>query len=248
MYMNDDMDIVSDASLINKNIYQTVPGNLASLQETFTKEMERISHVGEDLKSESDFVNMARFIVSVSKLIELKGEACNAKMDDGSTCNEPLTFSTEMRASVCLLSWKCSRYHCGTWQSSEILKTCQNNNVYVNDMLSMACILLSGNNFTKMNLFFQFLNLQMPKESTYSRIQRLFCIPEIGNLWKQMKDMMLRVLADYSDICLCGDGRNDSPGHCARFCSYVVMLMCMQTLIMLIKTRSLNVSFTSPGS
>ena len=27
----------------------------------------------------------------------------------------------------------------------------------------------------------------------------------------------------YKEICLCGDGRNDSPGHSARYCVYTLM-------------------------
>ena len=43
------------------------------------------------------------------------------------------------------LSWRCSNNHCGKWVSSEIIKTSHNNNVYVDDVLLLSSVLLSGN-------------------------------------------------------------------------------------------------------
>eukprot|EP00795_Rhopilema_esculentum_P011016 gene11016-19859_t len=38
-----------------------------------------------------------------------------------------------------------------------------------------------------------------------------------------MKKKVLDVLNPYEDICLLGDGRNDSPGFSARYCVYVII-------------------------
>ena len=32
-----------------------------------------------------------------------------------------------------------------------------------------------------------------------------------------------QIFKDYEEICLCGDGRNDSPGHSARYCVYTLV-------------------------
>ena len=34
---------------------------------------------------------------------------------------------------------------------------------------------------------------------------------------------MTKILKGYKDICLCGDGRNDSPGHSTQYCVYTLM-------------------------
>lgn len=34
---------------------------------------------------------------------------------------------------------------------------------------------------------------------------------------------MLEILRGYKETCVCGDGRNDSPGHSARYCVYTLM-------------------------
>ena len=38
-----------------------------------------------------------------------------------------------------------------------------------------------------------------------------------------MQQAVLDILAGYEGICVCGDGRNDSPGHSARYCVYTLM-------------------------
>jgi hypothetical protein len=32
-------------------------------------------------------------------------------------------------------------------------------------------------------------------------------------------------------IILCGDGRNDSPGHCAKYCTYVMMEQILNVIV-----------------
>ena len=38
-----------------------------------------------------------------------------------------------------------------------------------------------------------------------------------------MNGLIVNILKQYEEICLCGDGRNDLPGHCARYCVYTLM-------------------------
>lgn len=39
----------------------------------------------------------------------------------------------------------------------------------------------------------------------------------------EMNEIVKKLFKDYEDVCLCGDGENDSPGHSA--CYYVYTLM-----------------------
>ncbi len=149
---------------------KTVQGNLNNLQKIFEVEWDNLADGHESVKSELEMVNLARFIVSLPKMMELKGSACTHTMEDGSLCSNLLTFNSSTKGSVCFLTGTCAIGHNGSWKSSEILTSNRNSNVYVNDLISMASILISGNNFTKVSLLFQFLNLQIPKESTFSRV------------------------------------------------------------------------------
>ena len=38
-----------------------------------------------------------------------------------------------------------------------------------------------------------------------------------------MRGILIEVLKAYKEICLCGDGRKNSPGHSARYCVYTLM-------------------------
>lgn len=38
-----------------------------------------------------------------------------------------------------------------------------------------------------------------------------------------MQQAVHNILGSYSDICICGDGRNNSPGHGALYCVYTLM-------------------------
>lgn len=42
-------------------------------------------------------------------------------------------------------------------------------------------------------------------------------------VWLKMRGLVTKILKGYKEICLCGDGRNDSPGHSARYCVYTLM-------------------------
>lgn len=38
-----------------------------------------------------------------------------------------------------------------------------------------------------------------------------------------MNSIVVGILEKYGDLCLRGAGRNDSPGHSARYCVYTLM-------------------------
>ena len=39
------------------------------------------------------------------------------------------------------------------------------------------------------------------------------------------------VLKNVEDTCLCGDGRNDSPGHSANFCTYTMIEHALDIIV-----------------
>ena len=45
-----------------------------------------------------------------------------------------------------------------------------------------------------------------------------------------MKREVWKVLAN-EQLILCGDGRNDSPGHCAKYCVYVLMEQFLDIIV-----------------
>jgi len=46
--------------------------------------------------------------------------------------------------------------------------------------------------------------------------------PVVKELWEAMKEKVWEVLKG-EELALAGDGRNDSPGHSAKYCVYTIM-------------------------
>ena len=91
-------------------------------------------------------------------------------------------------------------------------------------------ILITGNNFDKIDLLCRFLKLSMISQSTYMRIQKLYVIPEIQSFWEEMKTNVWETLSK-EPVVLCGDGRNDSLGHNAKYCSYFLMEQFLDVIV-----------------
>eukprot|EP00112_Aurelia_sp_Birch-Aquarium-sp1_P013397 Seg2842.5 transcript_id=Seg2842.5/GoldUCD/mRNA.D3Y31 product="hypothetical protein" protein_id=Seg2842.5/GoldUCD/D3Y31 len=173
--------------------------------------------------SETNVVNRDRLLVSVEKLIELKGNQCDFALADGNKCQEEVCFDVEFRGSVLKLRWECALGHKGIWLSSEEVNVATSSPVFVNDILFTACVVMSGNHYGKVSLLSTFLNLKIPSQSTFTRNQRLFIVPVILEAWTELKSNITDIVKAYKDLCLIGNGRNDSPGFSARYCVYVLM-------------------------
>ena len=46
--------------------------------------------------------------------------------------------------------------------------------------------------------------------------------PTIDDFWSEERETVIQMLAN-KNLVLCGDGRNDSPGHSAQYCLYTLM-------------------------
>ena len=221
-YGNEDMDISTSTNL-DQSIFAPIISNAnevkAKLQSAF-KDLETLSPVHAE---EQKFLNNTRVLVSITKIQELKGNICSETLGQGEFCGQSRTFEYDTRGTVLVLRWSCSNNHAGLWKSSEVLCRSYTTDIYLNDTLVSACIFLSGNNYSKFSLFCKFLNLKIPDVTTFTRVQRYFSVPAILALWKEMKEKVCAVLNPYKELCLIGDGRNDSPGFSARFCVYVLM-------------------------
>ena len=45
----------------------------------------------------------------------------------------------------------------------------------------------------------------------------------VKDTWSKMRGLVNDILIANKEICLCGNGRNDSPGHSASSCVYTLM-------------------------
>jgi hypothetical protein len=85
-----------------------------------------------------------------------------------------------------------------------------------------AAILLSGNNYSKVDMFCQFFGLSHIQKTTYYQTQRRYLCPTIEKFWCEEKKAVLGEIG-HRALVVCGDGRNDSPGHSAKYCQYTTI-------------------------
>ena len=91
-----------------------------------------------------------------------------------------------------------------------------------NNLQAAAAVLLSGNNFAKVEKFASFMGLSFISPSTLYRVQKLYCLPAIDEWWEWMRGELL-VEFENEELVVCGDGPYDSPGYSAKNLCYYLM-------------------------
>ncbi|XP_070578694.1 uncharacterized protein [Ptychodera flava] len=134
-------------------------------------------------------------------------------------CKRDIQAVTEFRGSAIYLKWVCDSGHLiYKWCSQPIMKR----RLHSGDILTSAAILLSGNNHAKISLFAKILNMKIVSPSSFHKIQKHYLVPSIDEYWFQHQREILDKYRD-RDIVVLGDGRMDSPGFNAQYCSYTIM-------------------------
>ncbi|XP_052097349.1 uncharacterized protein LOC127732344 [Mytilus californianus] len=147
-------------------------------------------------------------------------------------CNANISVAVEIVASAKYLKWVCESGHVvNRWCSQPLL----NRRMHAGDLVFASAILLSGNNFQKITTLSKFMKLPILSSSTFHRIQKTYLVPSIDRFWIQKQEDTLREFEN-TDVIVLGDGRMDSPGHCAQYCSYTFMeyttkkILCITTM------------------
>ena len=183
-------------------------GNKVELEEDYF-----LKFVGnDDISSELGCVKERKFICDLTSLKELQGLLiCQ-------DCKQPRQIIKEgFSGSVLELQLTCEAGHKAKWASSRTV-----NESYATNLELISAIFLSGNLYVKFSLLANFLGLAIPSESTFYRYLKLYVIPKVNWWWSKMQDLLLEKFQG-KEVYLGGDGRNDSPGHCATYCNYTFM-------------------------
>lgn len=89
--------------------------------------------------------------------------------------------------------------------------------LYVNNLLTAAALLFTGNNYTKLALFSKCLSLAFFGSSSFHQYQNLYLAPQIHLWWADMQDKIFSSLGT-QPVVVAGDGQMDSPGFCEKLC------------------------------
>lgn len=149
-------------------------------------------------------------IVQYSKVIDLlkNCKSCFRKSD----CQ--VTFSGTYMTARITCSGCCETI---IWHNQERI----NNIPYLN-LAICAATYVTGTPFTKSCNIFRLLNIPCISKQTHYKHVRNIVLPSIYNFYKKEQDDLLESLK-MKQVILGGDMRADSPGHCAKYGSYVTM-------------------------
>ena len=136
-----------------------------------------------------------------------------------SKCGGTITESTETTSgSIFSVKMLCVNNHLTSWNSQPLIK-----NIAAGNLLASAAILSSGNTFSRITQFASFPKLKFFSHTTYYNIQNRYLFPVVKIAWNEERSAVLNEVKSNGPINLIGDGRCDSPGHNAKYCTYTMM-------------------------
>ena len=148
--------------------------------------------------------------VLMSLLTDHHGSICRRE-----GCSRALQYTKTYVGTCLVVSWRCSAGHFGgRWAAQP---TCSN--VRAGNLILASSLLLSGNSFTKIGMMFKFCNIQYFSKTLFYQYQSLYIAPAVNDFWEQQRSMLWNERSG-KEVLLSGDGRNDSPGHSAQYCTY----------------------------
>ena len=105
-----------------------------------------------------------------------------------------------------------------TWESQPVVKRKP-----IGNLLLAASILFTGNTFAAFSRLASCLNLQFFSESVFYDTQLKYLFPVVNEAWEAESTRQIEKLNSRDVVNLDGDGRFDSPGHCAKYGTYTLM-------------------------
>jgi solute carrier family 8 (sodium/calcium exchanger) len=137
-------------------------------------------------------------------------------------CTSPASADIRSRGTLLVVDVECSSPACGlrfTWRNQSYIGAIPE----VSLRLSSA-VLYSGSLPTKSLRMLGFLGVGVSSLRTFARHQKEILHPCLAKAWKSEQQLLLSAMrAEGQPAILGGDGRADSPGHCAKFGSYCLM-------------------------
>ena len=165
-----------------------------------------------------DMIQGKKVLVNVSSLLAMAHHKCHR-----SDCHEVIIRCTPIVSGCSMkLEIMCSANHLMEWHSCPNIMNKEGGSIPANNILQAAGILFSGNHFAKFFMFNRILNIHGISESTFYRYQKHFLVPVVDQYWLHQQADMISQLAGKL-VILAGDGRCNSPGSSAKYCSYTLM-------------------------
>ncbi|XP_062600602.1 uncharacterized protein LOC134262243 [Saccostrea cucullata] len=145
-------------------------------------------------------------------------------------CKKPVHLEKAVVGSALYFKWNCSDGHqAQQWCSQPVL----NRGMHLGDLTLSSSILLSGSNFQKVSMMAKFMKLPIVSKNSFYKMQRTYLIPAVDEFWTEHQETVFNQFQGRA-ITILGDGRMDSPGHTAQYCSYTFMEYDTKTILHII--------------
>ena len=105
-----------------------------------------------------------------------------------------------------------------TWESQSVAKRKP-----LRNLLLASSILFTGNKFAAISRVASCLNLQFYSQSVFYDTLHKYLFPVVNESWEAESQRQVDRLTSKEVVNLDGDGRCDSPGHCAKYGTYTLM-------------------------
>jgi hypothetical protein len=120
------------------------------------------------------------------------------------------------------------------------------NDTFVNNISMAAAIVLTGNQYNKINLFCKAIGLSCISSTTFYSVQKLYINPAVEWWLSEMQREMFKAVGK-APVIVSGDGRNDSPGHSAQYCTYTLMENTLNYVLHIENVDKRETSLKSPN-
>ena len=105
-----------------------------------------------------------------------------------------------------------------TWSSQMHTGSMANGN-----LLTAAAVMFSGGSPNQILNIFRHLKLQCFSQRTYFRLQNIYLILTIKDVYLSQQQTLLYQAKSHLSVRVAGDGRCCSPGHTAKYGSYMLL-------------------------
>uniref|UniRef100_A0A671USX1 Uncharacterized LOC115574863 n=1 Tax=Sparus aurata TaxID=8175 RepID=A0A671USX1_SPAAU len=145
-------------------------------------------------------------------------------------CRPPFEVSITYRGTASIMEWTCPVGHIvWRWCSQPTVKY----GILAGDFMLATNILLSVSNYANVALLFSFMNMGMVDHTSFYNIQDTYCVDTIKECWEEKRAESIERLQT-RDVVIVADGRMDSPGYCAQYCTYTAMENDSQEIISIV--------------
>jgi len=148
-----------------------------------------------------------KFLVFESSIMELfvrcPQPICLAKV---------VSLERSLSGSRLIVKTRCADRCSSMWSSQPTVKK-----MGAGNLLLSAAVLFSGNTYIVLYDIADHLHMPIVGETQFYNIQKRYLFPVVNETWLSMQTAMFDSLGTVDKIVMSGDGRCDSPGHCAKY-------------------------------